>query len=77
MANNGSSSTEDVLRQLICAVLLDKVREDQYPSNTMMDIIESVMDEDVRDDYAHILAEKIAGDQYPSIDMIRRVLNLV
>lgn len=77
MADNGSSSAENGLKQLICELLLEKVREDRYPSNTMMDMIEGAMDAEVRDEYVHVLAEKIAGDQYPSIDMLRRVLALV
>jgi hypothetical protein len=67
---------DNELKQLLCQLLLEKVREDRYPSGTMMDIIENEMDEDVRNEYVHVLAEKIAGDQYPSIDMLRRVFSV-
>ena len=64
------------VREAILALLLRKVRDDQYPSNTMMDMIEELLAPDDVPAYAQVLMEKISRDQYPSIPMMRRLVNL-
>lgn len=65
------------VRSDLLAVLLKKVQQDQYPSSTMMDLIEEMLTPDELSDYAHVLLDKIQGDQFPSLDMVRRLSDLV
>lgn len=66
----------DELHDEIVEMLMDKVREDPYPSTTHLDMIESVMhDEDV-DAYAEALLDKVRLDTYPSIDHLNRLMKL-
>jgi hypothetical protein len=61
----------------LLALLLAKVEQDQYPSSTMMDMIEEILTPDELSRYAHVLLDKIRGDQFPSLDMMRRLMELV
>jgi hypothetical protein len=54
-------------------MLIDKVREDTYPSNTHMDMIEASIPPQMIEDYLDVLIEKVADDQVPSITMLRRI----
>jgi hypothetical protein len=63
-------------RKRLLGVLLDKVAQDQYPSNTMLDYIEEILQPDEVDAYAAVLLEKIADETYPSTSMIRRLVDL-
>lgn len=65
----------DARRELLRA-LLDKVQADPYPSTTMLDIIESLLEPREVQWYAEELLDRIRSDRFPSIDMIRRVENL-
>lgn len=66
----------DDLHGEIVELLMDKVREDPYPSTTHLDMIESVMhDEDV-ETYAEVLLDKVRLDTYPSIDHLNRLMKL-
>jgi hypothetical protein len=73
MANNGGGGEA---RERLLGVLLDKVSQDLYPSNTMLDMIELLLEPDELDVYATILVEKIADDTYPSMPLIRRLVGL-
>ncbi|PFG39362.1 hypothetical protein ATJ97_1865 [Georgenia soli] len=66
----------DARKELLRA-LLDKVQADQYPSATMLDTIESLLEPREVPWYAEELLSRIREDQFPSIDMIRRVENLI
>ena len=67
---------ENDVRGDLLAVLLKKVAQDQYPSSTMMDLIEEMLSPDELSDYAHVLLDKIQGDRFPSLDMVRRLSDL-
>lgn len=64
------------IRQALLGLLLDKIRDDRFPSPSMMNMVERDLDEQRLLDYAEVLLEKIQGDRYPSPDMIKRVANL-
>ena len=66
----------DDLHGQILEMLLDKVRDDPYPSTTHLDMIESLLQDDDVDDYAEVLLDKVRLDDYPSIDQLRRLLKL-
>lgn len=63
-------------QQAIFGLLTDKVRQDKYPSPTMMNLLESHMTEEQLPAYLDMLMEKIDSDKYPSMDMIRRIMRL-
>jgi len=54
-------------------VLLDKVRNDPYPSATQLEIIEEALPQQMVPDYLQVLMEKAAGDEFPSIPLLRRI----
>jgi hypothetical protein len=57
--------------------LMQRVREDTYPSVAQMDLVESLLPVSEMDLYLEILLEKIENETYPSISMLNRVQRLV
>ena len=53
--------------------LMDKVRNDPYPSATQLSIIEEVIPREMVPDYLEILIDKVSQDSWPSIPMLRRI----
>jgi hypothetical protein len=72
MANGNTFDT----RAAVLDLLLDKVNADEYPSETMMDLIEQLMEPDDIPTYAAVLMAKVSGDNFPSISMLRRLVAL-
>lgn len=62
------------LHDRIFGLLLDKVRDDPYPSTTMLDMLEGMLRPDDVEDYTGVLIDKVSQDQFPSIDQLRRLL---
>jgi hypothetical protein len=60
----------------VLRVLLSKVEQDPYPSATMMDMIEQMLEPDQVPAYAALLMEKISRDRFPSLEMLQRVAKL-
>ena len=60
------------LHQQILEVLLAKVENDPYPSVTMLNMIEEILQPDDVPRYATMLLDKIRGDEFPSLDMLKR-----
>ena len=54
-------------------VLLDKVRNDNHPSFTQMNMLEQTLPRSLHREYLSILLEKVMGEQWPSISMLRRI----
>jgi hypothetical protein len=71
MAEDGSDA-----RHRLLGVLLDKVAQDTYPSSTMLDYIEEILEPEDVDAYAAVLLEKVADETYPSVSMLRRLINV-
>lgn len=63
---------EESVRHELLRLLLEKVRSDQYPSSTMLDIVEDLVTPEEKPLYAQVLMAKIQEDQFPSLDLIRR-----
>jgi hypothetical protein len=57
----------------LARVLMEKIREDTYPSSTQMEIVEQTITPPLARDYLNILLEKVLSDPAPSIPMIRRI----
>lgn len=70
-----SGKQYDVRREVL-RVLLAKIAEDPYPSGTMMDMAEQMLEPDEIPAYAEVLMDKIRGDKFPSYGMLNRVANL-
>ena len=70
-----AAEPDDVNREVL-RVLLSKVEADPYPSATMMDMIEQMLEPDQVPAYAEVLMEKIRRDRFPSLGMLQRVAKL-
>ena len=68
--------TRDEAQGWLVNALLDKIRSDDYPSATQMNIIEEVIPREMIPDYIDVLIEKIADDDFPSIPMLQRIRRL-
>lgn len=64
------------IRTEVVSLLLDMVASDQYPSATMMDMIEQLATQEERGEYARILMDNVRSSPYPSIPMLRRLTSL-
>jgi hypothetical protein len=65
------------LQERYAEVLLDRIRSDNHPSVTHMDLFESVAPPRQLVEYILVLLERIENDQNPSISMMRRVQGLI
>jgi hypothetical protein len=54
-------------------MLLERLREDQYPSWTQMNMIEQSIPMGMIPAYLELLLEKVQQDHMPSIPMLRRI----
>ena len=68
MANDDDQN----LHKQILEVLLEKVEQDPFPSVTMMNMIEEILQPEDVPRYAEMLLDKIRADQFPSMDMLKR-----
>ena len=67
----------NALQDHFAEVLLDRIRSDNHPSVTQMDMLEMVASPKIRAEYALHLMEKIEADPQPSIPMMHRVRRLI
>jgi hypothetical protein len=72
MANGNGFDT----RARVLDLLLEKVADDAYPSETMLDLIEELALPDDIPAYATVLMAKVSADTYPSTSMMRRLVSL-
>jgi hypothetical protein len=63
----------DEVRQWLVEFLLEKVREDAYPSTTHLDLIEQLIPRYMVPEYLSVLRDKVERDSFPSIPMLRRM----
>ena len=63
----------NALQEQFAEMLLDKIRQDNYPSGTQMDMLEAVASPQVLVEYALHLMERIHAEPYPSIPMMQRL----
>jgi hypothetical protein len=64
------------LHDEIFELLLDKVREDTFPSTSHLDMLQSMLrDQDDVNAFCAALMEKVSQETYPSIDHLRRLKN--
>lgn len=78
MANSvqGGDEYRRQIQRMVYEALLDKIRQDRFPSPSMMNLVEQGVDGQQLVDYAEALLEKVRNDRFPSIDMVQRLINL-
>jgi hypothetical protein len=54
-------------------MLLEKIRNDPYPSTTQMAIVEESLPPEMIPDYLEILIDKCAQDNIPSVPLLQRI----
>ena len=65
---------DQTLRERYVQLLLDRIREDPYPSTTYMDMLEaSVNDPEQFVEYVEALLEKVEATRFPSLSMLSRI----
>ena len=65
--------TRDEARGWFIQLLLEKVRDDPYPSATQLALIEESIPPEMLSDYLEVLMDKVAQDTVPSIPMLQRI----
>jgi hypothetical protein len=66
----------DVRAELV-QTLMKQVEEDQYPSTTMLNMLEKLMTPDEVPAYAEALLERVRSERYPSTSMMQRLQKLI
>jgi hypothetical protein len=69
-------SPDDARAELL-ATLLEKVRDDPYPSSTMLDLVEELLTTEEEPSYVVLLQDKIRAERFPSMPLINRLTRLV
>jgi hypothetical protein len=66
------------LRQRFLERLLEQIKEETFPSVTMMDLVGTGLStREQLQEYAEVLLEKIESSRYPSIPMLERFERVV
>jgi hypothetical protein len=66
--------SQNELHRSILELLFDKVRQDEFPSTTVLDLIEQRLRPEDVEEYTKILLEKVRTDTYPSLDHLQRLI---
>jgi hypothetical protein len=69
--------TADDARAELVTTLLQKVRDDVYPSTTMLDLIENLLTPEEQPTYVVLLQDKIRSERFPSMPLLIRLSKLV
>ena len=76
MATQDEPTIGDEARNAVTRLLIERVRQDKYPSATHMDMIEETIPPWLMRDYLNVLLEKLAIDTWPSIPLMQRITRL-
>ena len=60
-------------RAVVAGMLMNKVRQERYPSATELSLIEQIIPPELLPRYVDVLVEKIAQDNRPSISLLHRL----
>ena len=72
MARTGEVTREQA-EMAFSRILLQKIRQDRYPSYTQMKLLEQTLPRSLYRDYLNALFEKVMADERPSITMLRNI----
>lgn len=64
------------VQERFAEVLLERIRNDRYPSTTQMSMLEATASDRVLAEYLLHLMERIQEEPHPSISMMQRVQRL-
>jgi hypothetical protein len=64
-------------RAVLAGMLLNRVKQDRYPSSTEMTLIEEIIPPQLLPRYVDVLLEKLAQEDRPSITMIHRIRRVI
>jgi hypothetical protein len=67
----------DQVQTALARVLLERVRQENYPSSTQMDVLEEIIPPDLMRDYINVLLEKTLTSRWPSISIVRRLQRMI
>jgi hypothetical protein len=73
MTRDDGIVTRDEAQGWLATTLIEKVRNDRYPSATHLEIIEEVLPPTMAEDYLEVLLEKAAEDSVPSVPLLQRI----
>lgn len=76
MATQDGPTLGEEARNAISRLLIERVRQDKYPSVTQMELIEQLMPPYLMRDYLNVLLEKVALESRPSISLMHRISKL-
>lgn len=68
-----AQQSRDDAQTVVARFLLERIRQDKYPSITQMSLLEEMLPASLRGQYLNILLEKAASTPTPSISMLRRI----
>jgi hypothetical protein len=63
-------------RELMLDLLLDNVAGQRFPSVSVLDLIESLLQPDEVEIYVRILVHRMREENYPSLPILRRIAEL-
>ena len=61
----------------VANLLLEKIRQDRYPSETHMTMLEQFIPRVMTRQYVNVLLEKVMADRFPSTSMLARLCRIV
>jgi hypothetical protein len=65
---------DQTLRERFVQLLLDRIREEPYPSGAQMDLLEqAVQSPDQLVEYLEALMEKVEATRFPSLTLLERI----
>jgi hypothetical protein len=65
--------TRDQAQGWLVELLMDKVRQDRFPSVTHLNLIEESLPDEMVESYLEVLMDKVAQDPVPSVMMLQRI----
>lgn len=65
--------TAEQVNTALSRVLLQKIRNDTYPSYTQMNLLEQSIPRSLHREYVSVLLEKIVDERFPSTTLMRRI----
>lgn len=76
--NDRGSDAEEAtdLHERFYSVVLSEVERERFPSNEILDLLETRMTSPDREQIANLLMDKVAAQRYPSLTMLRRIARL-
>jgi hypothetical protein len=75
--DEGATITRDEAQAWFTRFLLRRVRRDDYPSTTQLDLIERSIPREMLAQYLRVLVDKVARDMFPSVPLLRRIQHLI